>query len=208
MRCSATVLSGSDDRARASAMRAAGAHQPRERSRHRWAICVAPFESYPVIPSRSLDVQEQQGGHAQHAFYLARGPSGLTPWELPPGPSPTALSTGGPRDRDATPSTKQRLHLWCIMLRVRAVVHRIGSTLPLTDALTDSKAEAACPSSRPPPFDHVPDRMKDDAQVQKEGPVLHVIKIIFELGACIVDRRSVRVAQLRPPRDPGFDRLA
>src|SRR5439155_22935105 len=51
-------------------------------------------------------------------------------------------------------------------------------------------------------------RFEQDDEIENEGVVLDVIKIVFQLLDRLFDGRAVRVAHLGPPRQAGFDTVA
>src|SRR5262245_52219027 len=62
-----------------------------------------------------------------------------------------------------------------------------------------SKGGATSGSLSPFPKQDNAHRLEKDQDVQEQGVILDVIEIELELGPCIFDRGTVRVANLRPP---------
>src|SRR5215813_8703692 len=49
-----------------------------------------------------------------------------------------------------------------------------------------------------------PQCLCEDHEVQEQAVVLDVVEIILQLLDSILDRGTIRIVNLRPPRDPGF----
>ena len=71
--------------------------------------------------------------------------------------------------------------------------------------LITNKMNEAPPSPRPiSEYDHA-DGFHQDAEVQRQGHVLDVVQVVFQLGAGILDGGPVGEIDLRPARDAGPD---
>src|SRR5690606_28223402 len=55
---------------------------------------------------------------------------------------------------------------------------------------------------------HDLDRVEKDEEIQEQRVVLDVVEVVLQLGACILDRRAIRIAHLRPAGDTRLHAVA
>src|SRR5713226_1098802 len=52
------------------------------------------------------------------------------------------------------------------------------------------------------------DRFEQDRRIERQALVLDVVKIVLQLLLGVLDRRAIRIFDLRPTRQPGRDQMA